>query len=204
MENLGYLMIAFGIGFFSSVPLGPGGLMIMDLASRGRTAKALRAVLAFLLADSLVLGVCWTFSVFLKEYLENPWCRIASGMFLIIFSIFFLKAVKKKAMSSEEFEREPGKTSIKVFNLTLMNPGVWLGLFFVLSLRPGSIPFAVSFEAGVMTWYLIVVFGVKYLKREVQLLLQRIAARALFLTGVYYMGMPIVEMAVAAAKSRIV
>ncbi len=203
MESLGYLMIAFCIGFFSSVPLGPGGLMIMDLASRGRIAKSLRAVLAFLLADSLVLGVCWSFSVYLKEYLENPWARFASGLFLIVFSFFFLKSVKKKAISSEEFEREPGKTSIKVFNLTLMNPGVWLGLFFVLSLRPGSIPFAVSFESGVISWYLVVVFCVKYLKREMQLRLQRIAARALFLMGLYYMGLPILEFAMSAVKTKI-
>lgn len=200
MEDLGYLLIAFSIGLFSSVPLGPGGLMIMDLASRGRIAKALRAVLAFLVADSLVLGVCWTFSVVLKEYLENPWARFSSGVFLIIFSLVFLKSVKKKAMSSEEFEKDPGRTSIKVFNLTLMNPGVWLGLFFVLSLRPGSIPFAISFEAGVMSWYLIVVFGVKYLKKEMQLKLQRIAARALFLMGLYYMCMPIIQMAMASVK----
>lgn len=149
------------LGVLFSIPPGPAGVIILRLSLRGARAAALRALLAFLAADVLVMliGVLGVGSI--APWLL-PWLQAGAGLFLLLFAASAWRALGGGAT-------EPAGTGLAatsaaaVFRITLLNPAIWIGAASMLALAPVERGLAVrlslvaGLELGSLCWFLAVI-----------------------------------------------
>lgn len=159
------------LGVLFSIPPGPAGVIILRLSLRGARAAALRALLAFLAADVLVMliGVLGVGSI--APWLL-PWLQAGAGLFLLLFAASAWRALgggRGPAPDATAGATEPPGTGLAatsaaaVFRITLLNPAIWIGAASMLALAPVERGLAVrlslvaGLELGSLCWFLAVI-----------------------------------------------
>jgi threonine/homoserine/homoserine lactone efflux protein len=188
-----YLANALALGFGISVPIGPVSLLCMQRTlTSGRTA-GFATGLGIAVADA-TYAVAVAVGFRISEYaqvMSSPWANFIIGS-LVVFvglKIFFVSQIKTAKDASYNTLKW---CTLSGFFLTLLNPAAILLLiagFAVLGLADAIISFGRGILliggifVGSMFWWIILVFAVSAVKRQVPL----IALRAINqLTGVVF------------------
>lgn len=185
-----YFLLAIALGLIVSIPLGPSGISILSLAISKQKVKSLWGLSAFILADIIIASLCIVFFENISDITQSPFAKFAAGIFLLIFALKPSKEITTESLPKDF------RAFRKVFQLTFTNPAIWIGMIAVLSLIPsevssslwGKLLFLGGFEIGAASWYLALIFGVKYINQAWQMRIQKIALYAVAAIGLYYVA----------------
>ncbi len=136
---------------FSAVP-GPTGYGILSHALIKERLTALKWLMGLIAAEIIILVLVLSISP-LAKIIENNFFEIASGLFLIGFSVFTYFNEKK------HIDTLNGANPLL---LTLSNPAVWIGLLVIIGMSPletslGKAVFLISLELGTILWYVLLI-----------------------------------------------